>query len=129
MITGSNNLCNLMIYDEKTQLIFPFASIINHNTFKIFLILSIKGVLPNPCHIQPSHVNIVTNRPCGSKRMKLFTIEEQKGILSNNHSTKVKGIRLTTMPFLGLLFTPCTMFFYLIVHCVSRSCKIVSCAS
>jgi hypothetical protein len=118
-----------MIYDEKTQLIFPFASIRKHNTFKILPILSIKGVLPSPHHIQLSHVNTTTNRPGGSKKMIFFTTEEKKGILSKHHPGEVQGTRSPTMPFPELLLMPCTVFFSPAVRCASRSCTIVSCAS
>jgi hypothetical protein len=129
MITRSNNLCNLMIYDEKPQLIFPFASIRKHNTFKILSILSIKGVLPSPYHIQLSHVHTMTNQPSGSKKTNLFTTEEQKGIFSKHHSGEVQGTRSPIMPFPRLLLMPCTVFFSPVICCTSRSCTIVSCAS
>jgi hypothetical protein len=118
-----------MIYDEETQSIFPFSSIRKHNTFKILSILSIKWVPPNPRHIQLSHINTTTNQLGGSKKMNFFTTEEKKSLFSKHHPGEVQGTRSPTMPFPELLLMPCTVFFSLIVHCASRSCTIVSCAS
>jgi hypothetical protein len=118
-----------MIYDEKTQLIFPFSFIRKHNTFKILLILSIKRVPPSPHHIQLSHVNTMTNQPSSSKRTNFFKTGEKKGIFSKHHSREVQGTRSPTMPFPGLLLIPCTVFFSPTVCYISHSCTIVSCAS
>jgi hypothetical protein len=115
-----------MIYDEKTQLIFPFSSIRKNNTFKLLSILSIKGVLPNLHHMQLSHVN---NQPSGSKKTNFFTAEEKKDIFSKHHSGEVQGTRSPTMPFPRLLLTPCTVFFSPTIRCASHNYTIVSCAS